>query len=489
MSQRWPVGAGLLAIALLLAGCATGLGSASAPAEPDWPMVPSAGTPSRPTKPREPAPAPADIPMAEEDRYWADESALPVLAPMPGELLTRLRAGFSLPASADPSIRQELATYAKSKTYLDRVFGRSERYLYHVVTEVEARGLPMELALLPVVESAYNPYAYSGGRAAGIWQFIPGTAARYSLKQNWWQDQRRDVVASTAAALDYLQKLNAIFDGDWLLTIAAYNTGEMAVQRAMRRNRAAGLPTDFWHLQLPAETRVYVPRLMAIRELVMNPEQYGITLPAIADAPYFRRVETGGQIDLRVAAQLAGISTEELHALNPGYNRWATDPSGPHVLYVPVDVADTFATAVAGLGAAQRLSLANHVVAEGDTLSSVARDYKVAVEALRALNPGAPARPAVGEVLRVPVDAGSPLRAGLVVEGEPRAAAAGKPSAKGTGARKIHYRVRAGDTLYGLAQRFSVAVADLRRWNRLQGSLLKAGQRLVIHLPAGSPRG
>ena len=457
------------------------------------------------------------VPPEADEPFIDDEDLLPT--PLPEKLLfNRLRASFALPDAADASIQKELNWYLKHPNYLQRVFGRSERYLHHIVSEVEARGIPMEIALLPVVESAFNPYAYSPGRAAGLWQFIPASGARMGLKQNWWQDQRRDVVASTTAALDYLQKLNAMFGGDWLLTIAAYNTGEMAVQRAVEKNRRLGLPTNFWALALPGETRAYVPRLLAIRTLLMEAESRGLQLPPIADAPYFRRVDTGGQFDLRVAADYAKVTPEELHALNPGFHRWATDPDGPHHLYLPTQVADQFAATVATLNSAQRLSVAAHRVSAGETLASIAREYKTAVEALRAMNPAQPAKPLPGAVLRVPVDPGSPLRSGLVIEGdiatvgaategmggstaaiaanatkplrtalweEPRLAppaAAAETTTRGP--RLLRYRVQAGDTLYGLARRFAVKVEDLKRWNRLKGNTLQLGQKLVVHLRA-----
>ncbi len=500
--------------------------------DPDWPMVPTTHTATPQPAAGPPEPPPADKPdtaagastganpppltpaqkfvtisappAADDEPYVDEEELLPT--PLPEKLLfTRLRNSFALPDAADSSIQQELAWYEKHPSYVQRVFQRSERYLFHIVSEVEARGLPMELALLPVVESAFNPYAYSPGRAAGLWQFIPASGALMGLKQNWWQDQRRDVAASTSAALDYLQKLNAMFAGDWLLTIAAYNTGEGAVQRAIEKNRRLGLPTTFWALQLPKETRVYVPRLLAIRTLLMDPESHGLRLPPIADAPYFRRVDTGGQFDLRVAAEYAKVTPEELHALNPGYHRWATDPEGPHRLYVPVQVADQFAITVATLNPAQRLSVAAHRVSAGETLASIARQYKTAVEALRAMNPTQPAKPLPGAVLRVPVDPGSPLRSGLVIEGDVATVGSGLPAASGggraqeglqkapraaagplRGARELHYRVQAGDSLYSVAQRFAVTVADLKRWNGLKSNKLRPGQKLLVHTRAGA---
>ena len=503
--------------------------------DPDWPMVPTTHAAAPPAPEATPAgktvaaaagstvatPAPltpaekfvtiSAPPAAEDEPYIDEEELLPT--PLPSKLLfNRLRNSFALPDAADPSIQKELDWYMKHPSYLQRVFQRSERYLFHIVSEVEARGIPMEIALLPVVESAYNPYAYSPGRAAGLWQFIPASGARMGLKQNWWQDQRRDVVASTSAALDYLQKLNAMFGGDWLLTIAAYNTGEMAVQRAIEKNRRLGLPTTFWALPLPPETRAYVPRLLAIRTLLMDPESRGLRLPPIADAPYFRRVDTGGQFDLRVAAEYAKVTPEELHALNPGFHRWATDPEGPHRLYVPVQVADSFAVTVATLNPAQRLSVAAHRVSTGETLASIAHDYKTAVEALRAMNPNQPAKPRPGAVLRVPVDPGSSLRSGLVIEGDVASVGAmpsgpagpnltaeaapqeaprisnppPKPERPARGPSELHYRVQAGDTLYSVSRRFEVSVADLKRWNRLKSNKLRPGQKLVVRTRAAA---
>lgn len=490
--------------------------------DPDWPMVPTthaaAPQPEASTGANPPPLTSAEKfvtisapPAAEDEPYIDEEELLPT--PLPSKLLfNRLRNSFALPDAAVPSIQKELNWYVKHPSYLQRVFQRSERYLFHIVSEVEARGIPMEIALLPVVESAYNPYAYSPGRAAGLWQFIPASGARMGLKQNWWQDQRRDVVASTSAALDYLQKLNAMFGGDWLLTIAAYNSGEMTVQRAIEKNRRLGLPTTFWALPLPQETRAYIPRLLAIRTLLMDPESRGLRLPPIADAPYFRRVDTGGQFDLRVAAEYAKVTAEELHALNPGFHRWATDPEGPHRLYVPVQVADQFAVTAATLNPAQRLSVAAHRVATGETLASIARDYKTAVEALRAMNPTQPAKPRPGAVLRVPVDPGSPLRSGLVIEGDvasvgtmpsgpagPNLTAEAapqeaprisnpppKPERPVRGPSELHYRVQAGDTLYSVSRRFEVSVADLKRWNGLKSNKLRPGQKLLMRTRAAA---
>src|SRR5579864_6709599 len=220
------------------------------------------------------------------------------------DLFDRMRAGFKLEDGEDRhAVDQQLRWFANNPDYLQRAFGRADLYLYHIVTELEARGMPLELALLPVVESAFEPYAYSRARASGLWQFIPGTGSKYGLKQDWWYDGRRDIVESTRAALDYLQSLHDEFNGDWLLAIAAYNCGEALVERAVDMNRAAGRPIDFWDLWLPRETRAYVPKLLAMKRLVLDPETYGLAISPIPNQPYFVREPTVGQINLRIAAE------------------------------------------------------------------------------------------------------------------------------------------------------------------------------------------
>lgn len=233
-------------------------------------------------------------------------------------------------------MKARIAWYARHQAYLDRVAERATPYLFHIVEEIERRGMPMELALLPIVESAFHPFAYSRSHASGIWQFIPGTGRNYGLKQNWWYDGRRDIVAATDAALRYLDKLNKEFHGNWLHALAAYNTGERNVGRAIKRNRKAGKQTDFWSLRLPRETRGYVPSLLAVAELLAEPEKYGITWQTIENKPYFTQVDIGGQLDLATAAGLADLSMDDLYTLNPAFNRWATAPDGPHHLLVPV---------------------------------------------------------------------------------------------------------------------------------------------------------
>jgi membrane-bound lytic murein transglycosylase D len=468
--RPWALAAVVL-LATALAGCAT-----TPPVESSWPMVPSKHTP----------PPPASAPPTPESSAAAAEPtptttlAAPTVAPQYADIFDRIRAGYGLADVDQPAIDQQVRYYASKPDYLDRTFERAERYLYYVVNELEARKMPLELAMLPVVESAYNPYAYSRARAAGIWQFIAPTATRYQVRVNWWQDGRRDIVDSTRAALDYLQVLHDMFDGDWLLALAAYNCGENCVQRAIDRNRAAGLPTDYFSLKLPNETRGYAPRLLALSRIVANPADYGLEFAPIANEPYFSRVEVGSQIDLRVAAALAGVTEEELHALNPAFNRWATDPEGPHHLMVPYEIAPDFQTAVQQLTTDARMPLERYRVRPGDTVASLARARNVPASAISKLNGFTGTRLPVGEDVLLPASASiAPLRAGLIIEGETVL-----PGLKGRGGRV--YVVRRGDTLYSIAKRHRMPVRELAKLNRLTSkSSLRAGTKLVVRGKAG----
>ncbi|HKU14489.1 MAG TPA: transglycosylase SLT domain-containing protein, partial [Steroidobacteraceae bacterium] len=289
-----------------------------------------------------------------------------------GDLFERIRTGFVMDDVEHDAVEREVRWFSSHPAYLDRTFKRGERYLYHIVSEIEARKMPLELALLPVVESAFNPVAYSRARASGLWQFIPGTGRRYDLKQNWYYDGRRDVIAATDAALDYLQFLSEEFEGDWLLAVAAYNCGEANIARAVERNRKAGKPTDFFSLKLPRETRAYVPKLLAMRRIVNNPAAHGLEFAPIPNEPYFVKIDVAGQIDLHVAAELAELAPEELLALNPAFNHWVTDPDGPYELLVPVDRQTRFTEAIAALPPEKRVRVVYHHVRKGDTLGGIA---------------------------------------------------------------------------------------------------------------------
>jgi membrane-bound lytic murein transglycosylase D len=458
------------------------------------------------------------------------------------DVFDRIRAGFKLEDVESRQIDQQLVFFANNPQYLERVFGRASLYMHHIVTEIERRGMPMELALLPVIESAFEPYARSWATANGLWQFMPGTGERFGLKQDWWYDGRRDVLASTSAALDYLQYMHDEFFDDWLLAIAAYNCGEFRVQREVKKNRALGKPVDFFSLSLPSETRAYVPKLMAMRRLVANPEDYGIAFSPIPNEPYFVKVETGGQLDLTLAAELAGITIEEVYELNPGFHRWATDPAGPHHLLLPRDTADAFKRNLEMLTLDERVRVSLHKVAKGESIAAIAKKYKTHINVIRDMNSLESGAPLVVDTeLRVPtavvnlpskvmlaaarVDGGHDrrgrrpavhvvrsgdslwriakrhrmdvatlarlngmapndiLRTGQKLVLNTRAAPSRKSAGSSGSSRQVSYKVRSGDTLSRIAQVFGVTVSDLVNWNGIsRQSTLRPGQRLTVNV-------
>jgi membrane-bound lytic murein transglycosylase D len=394
-------------------------------------------------------------------------------SPAVGDLFERIRSGFVIEDVDHDAVDREERWFAGHPTYLDRTFKRGERYLYHIVKEIEARKMPLELALLPVVESAFNPVAYSRARASGLWQFIPGTGRRYDLKQNWYYDGRRDVIAATDAALDYLQFLAEEFDGDWLLAVAAYNCGEANIARAVARNRKAGKPTDFFSLKLPRETRAYVPKLLAMRRIVNDPAAHGLEFAPIPNEPYFSQIDVAGQIDLHVAAELAELAPEELLALNPAFNHWVTDPDGPHLLLVPVDRQAKFTEAIAQLPPDKRVRVVYHHVRRGDTLGGIADKYGVSIAAIKTANKirGTLIRP--GQDLLI-----TAAPTGMAAAGSMRAASFDVPAPRNTSDKHI---VRRGDTLWSIARSHGVTMESIVSSNGLASDdTLAVGQVLSI---------
>ena len=469
------------AAALTLAGCAHTPSERPLKGTSEEPMGVSAST-AHPVESSITFPESIAPPPAPEIDTTAEPTPVAGITPAQySDLFDRMRAGFKLDEVDRHAVDVQSDWYANHPDYLERAFGRAELYMYHIVTELEARGMPLELALLPVVESAFEPFAYSRARAAGLWQFIPGTGTRFGLKQNWWYDGRRDVVESTRAALDYLQFLHDEFDGDWLLAIAAYNCGEANVARAVAANQAKGKPIDFWSLKLPRETQGYVPRLLAMRRLVADPEAHGLGFSRIPNQPYFARVETNGQIDLKVAADIAGITHEQLSELNPAFHRWATDPSGPHFLLLPNDVAELFTQNVAQLTAEQRLSATIYMVKKGDTMSSVARKYSTKPDVIRELNDLENGPLTIGADLRVPSDVTLPPKVVLAA-----ARVDGKRGAVARGRQHVHV-VRRGDTLWAVARDTGMDVHALAAMNGMKpGDKLRAGQKLTLTAAAPS---
>jgi FOG: LysM repeat len=402
----------------------------------------------------------------------------------PQDIWDRVRAGMTLPDHDHPGVRADLEWYASHQGYLDRVVTRAAPYLHLVVEAVEERNLPTELVLLPVVESAFQPFAYSHGRAAGLWQFIPGTGRRFDLKQSWWYDGRRDVAASTRAALDYLEYLRDHFSGDWLLALAAYNSGEGTVKRAVARNKARGKPTDFWSLDLPRETRGYVPKLLAISRLVTDPDQHGVSLEAVANEPFLTRVALDSQIDLALAAELADISLEEIYLYNPGFNRWATDPDGPHDLLLPIERVASFQERLAEYPPERRVRWERHRVKSGESLLQIAQNYRTTVELLKSVNNLRGNSIRAGATLTIPV-ARQKLASYRLSEEQRLIATQNQPRE----GHRVEYHVRSGDSLWSIARRHDVGVNELARWNGMAPrDPLVPGRKLVIWTDAKAER-
>ena len=435
---------------------------------------------------RPPVPTdPPEVGVPNRDPSKLPESQIDTDAAGNRDAWARIREEMDLPLSADKRVRRAIVWYERNPQYLRRLAQRARPYLAYIVREVEKRDMPMEFALLPVVESAFRVRAYSRAGASGLWQFMPSTGRRYGLKQNWWYDGRRDVVESTRAALDYLTTLLEEFGGDPLLAVAAYNWGEGNVRRAIARNRARGKPTDVWSLRLPKETQVHVSRLVAFAAIVERPDEYGVVLESIPDRMHFRSVSTDGQINLAFAANLAGVTLAELRALNPGFKRAATAPEGPHRLQLPSGAAERFAAKLAGLPVERHGRWARHVIVRGDTLGEIAGRYGTSIRALMDTNGLASDRIIAGTHLMIPVVLGNrdaPRLDTTTRERPHRTVAEGPP-------KTIHL-VRSGDSLWRIARRHGVDIQQLAAWNGLSmETVLQPGQRLSL-IPAAytSPR-
>lgn len=400
--------------------------------------------------------------------------------PLYSDAWDRIRKNLKLSRHTDQrSVKYKLAWFARNQDYLDRVADRATPYLHYILGELEKRNMPLDLALLPIVESAYHPFAYSPSHASGLWQFIPSTGKHYGLKQNWWYDGRRDIVAATTAALDYLEKLHKEFNGDWLLALAAYNSGELNVSRAIKYNKRRNKPTDFWHLRLPRETKGYVPSLLAVAEIVSHPGKHGVTLQSIPDEPYFAVVNTGGQLDLATAAKLANLSMDEVYTLNPGFNRWATDPEGPHYLLIPVERKQQFTEQLAALPEEERVSWKRHVINRGQTLSQIASLYHTDIDTIKRANQIRGNLIRAGHSLLIPSST-LPLKNYTLSLDSRRFA--GLKRADSSGQRYL-YTVRRGDTLWDISRHYGVSIRSLCQWNGISpNKLLHPGQKLDLWL-------
>lgn len=394
------------------------------------------------------------------------------------DLWSRIRNGYGFEEIDHARVQTYIEWYQKHPTYIERVGERGSLYLHYIVERMEEEGLPTELALLPIVESAFDPFAYSHGRAAGIWQFIPSTGKSYGLEQNWWYDGRRDIVESTEAAIKYLKYLNKFFDGNWLHSLAAYNSGEGTVKRAKQRNEKLGKSIDYWSLRLPNETAAYVPQLIALSKIVADPEKYGLELPTIINAPYFEIVEVGSQIDLSQAAELADISINELYRINPGYNRWATDPKGHHSLLIPAEKIALFNENLAALPQDQRVGWERYTIASGDSLITIAKKFNTDVATLKATNNLKNNTIRAGDALIIPV-AKSP--ANQYTQSQSQRISRKQNTSPTTNTQKIVYTTQQGDSFWSIAKKYRVGVRELAKWNGLAPTdPLQINQKLTI---------
>ena len=383
------------------------------------------------------------------------------------DIWQRIRRGFGMPDLDNEVARRTTARYAREHDYLQRMFDRSRMYLFHIVEEVEKRGLPTELALLPMVESAFNPMAYSRAHASGLWQFIPGTGRRFDLKQDWWYDGRRDIIDSTSAALDYLTKIYEMH-GDWHLALASYNWGEYAVKRAIARNKRLGKPTDYWSLRMPRETRNYVPKLQALKNIIANPEPYGIDLDPIPNEPYFVLLSELPAIDVALAAEFAEMPVREFMALNPGFSRPLIRSEAARII-LPADRVALFHENLEKHDQDALVSWQVYRPKKGETLGSIAKRFQLPVAQLKRVNGIRAHSWTVPKVLVVPTDGEAKKEAGNL----PIMYASPIPQV-----RHVH-RVRKGDTLGGIAARYRVSVSQLRAWNKI-GKYLQVGQQIQI---------
>jgi len=403
----------------------------------------------------------------------------PVLPAEPApitDVWQRVSDGLVIPVPEHSRLVSQRRWYAKHQKYLDRVVERARPFLFFIVEEIEKRNLPMELALLPIVESAFDPFAYSHGRASGMWQFIPGTAKRYGMKQNWWYDGRRDIYASTQGALDYLTYLHRHFKGNWLHALAAYNSGEGNVGRAIRNNKRRGKPIDFWNLRLPKETKAYVPKLLALADLLKRNTELGINWTPIKNEMVIERVNIGSQLDLALAAELAGMSVEDIYKLNPGFNRWSTPPKGPHFLIIPVDKSAAFKTQLAETDNKDRVRWLRYTIKNGDSLSTIASKHNTTVAILRSVNNINGTGIRAGKPLLIPT--ASRAINSYTLSSDKRLNS--KLNRKRAGL-KIQHKVQPGDSFWKIARKYNVGHRALAKWNGMAPTdPLKVGKDLVV---------
>lgn len=462
--------------------------------------------------------------MREETAAPIEPTTTMPLADEPSDLWQRIRQGYQLDIEdLPPSVIHQRDWYINNPEYLTIVIDRARPFIHYISDQIEKSGLPMELVLLPIVESTYDPYAYSPSHAAGLWQFIPSTARQFGLERNRWFEGRRDVVASTNAAIAFLTYLHQRFDNNWLHALAAYNSGEGNVRKAIRANEKSGKPTNFWNLDLPRETRNYVPQLLALTSLVKNPEEFSFKLPSLDDKPFFTIVELEDQISLEKVIQLTAVEESVFNQLNAAYRRSLTPPNVMSRLLLPVSKAHALQDYIATTDPKFWMPYVEYSVVSGDTLSHLALKFNSKVSVIKRANQLSSNRLKIGQTLFIPREdqlniypsksrytivqyrikpgdtlseiaetyatsvqelrrqnnlANNLIRAGDIIDVRTMARASGKADL-----RKMSYKVRQGDSLYLIAKRFSLSVADITKWNSLNPKrYLQPGQLLTLFI-------
>jgi membrane-bound lytic murein transglycosylase D len=407
----------------------------------------------------------------------------------------RIRTGFALPQISNSTVDAQIRFYTSKKKYFYGVMQQSEPYLYHVASEMQANGMPMELALLPFIESSYNPTASSpGNQNVGMWQFGAATGRNFGLKQNNWYDGRRDVVASTDAAIRLLKKLYVRFDNDWLLAVAAYNAGDGAVQKAIDQNRRAGKPTDFWSLPLTKTTRGYIPQLLALSKIVANPNIYDFNLYPIADVPYFVKINVDSHISIADAAQKSALDVGLLKKLNAGFKTGITDPTEPRHLLVPVDSAAIFRLQLDSLPkqtltqqtrAQEKTQRTYHTVKPGENLWSIAKAKNTSVETLASLNNlSTKSALKVGQKLAVLNQASDRTAKSNEIK-DNKVITSQVTASESKEAQTLKYTIKSGDTLGKVAAKYDVSVKQLMQWNKIKDETsIRPKQELIVLVDA-----
>ncbi len=484
--RAWVRRAGLVLSALLLSACATLQGDAPQPAPAAAISSPPAQTGTAAAVQSPAAGAAVDPQASLKAVTGLPGQALAGVAPLepPRELWDRIRRGYALPDLQNDLVGVHERWYTSRPDYIQRMTERSRKYLFHIVEEIERRGMPTELALLPFIESAFNPQAVSSAKAAGMWQFMPQTGTHFDLKQNAFRDDRRDVLASTRAALDYLQRLHNMF-GDWHLALAAYNWGEGNVGRAIARNKRAGLGTGYEDLQMPAETRNYVPKLQAVKNIVGAPASHSAELPFIVNHPYFQEVEISRDIDVALAARLADVKLEDFKALNPSANRPVILAAGTRRILLPWDNAEVFKRNFEAHNSGQYATWTAWTVPSTMSAAEAARRTGMNEAELRSVN-NIPPRMLIkaGSALLVPRSSRMNDDVSSHVADNGRIGLAPEVVL-----RRLTVKARKGETVASLAQRYKASAESVAEWNKVAaGAAFKPGQAVVLYLPGNAPR-